>query len=114
MTPEGRTHVFHQYTIDVGPERDAIVAELAEQGVGTGIYYPIPVHRQPYVMERGLHADLPVTDRAAERTLSLPMYPGLTEDEQTTVINAVRRSVEVRSPAAAASGGARATETVAR
>jgi dTDP-4-amino-4,6-dideoxygalactose transaminase len=113
VTPEGRTHVFHQYTIDVGPDRDAIVSELAEQGVGTGVYYPIPVHRQPYVMERGLHADLPVTDRAAERTLSLPMYPGLSEDEQMTVINAVRRSVEVRTPVGAAAAGAPA-ETVTR
>src|SRR5688500_13117916 len=72
VTPEGRTHVFHQYTIDVGPDRDAIVDELKELGVGTGIYYPIPVHRQAYVMERGLHADLPVTDTVSERTLSLP------------------------------------------
>ena len=102
VTPEGRTHVFHQYTLDVGPDRDAIVEELKEMGVGTGIYYPIPVHRQAYVMERGLHADLPVTDTVSERTLSLPMYPGLTPDEQETVISAVRRSIEVRAPAAAA------------
>ena len=68
----------------------AIVADLAAAGVATGIYYPIPVHRQPYVLERGLHADLPVTDRAAGHTLSLPMYPGLTDDEQATVIAAVR------------------------
>jgi perosamine synthetase len=112
VTPEGRTHVYHQYTIDVGPERDAIVQELGELGVGTGIYYPIPVHRQAYVMERGLHADLPVTDTVSERTLSLPMYPGLTDTEQETVIDAVRRSVEGRATAAAASG--RAAETVTR
>ena len=102
VTPEGRMHVFHQYTVDVGPDRDAIVEELRELGVGTGIYYPVPVHRQAYVMERGLHADLPVTDTVSERTLSLPMYPGLTPDEQETVISAVRRSIEVRAPAAAA------------
>lgn len=88
--PDGRTHVFHQYTIDVGPERDRIVAELGEAGVGTGIYYPIPVHRQAYVLERGIRADLPVTDRAAARTLSLPIYPGLTADEEATVVDAVR------------------------
>lgn len=104
VTPEGRTHVFHQYTIDVGPARDAIVSELAERGVGTGIYYPIPVHRQAYVMERGLHADLPVTDMVAERTLSIPMYPGLTEAEQDAVIDAVRRSVEGRISVGAVRG----------
>jgi len=113
VTPEGRTHVFHQYTIDVGPDRDAIVDELRELGVGTGIYYPIPVHRQAYVMERGLHADLPVTDTVSERTLSLPMYPGLTPDEQATVIAAVRRSIEVRTPAAD-HGCGRAMESVSR
>jgi dTDP-4-amino-4,6-dideoxygalactose transaminase len=91
--PDDRTHVYHQYTLDVGPSRDAIVADLAAAGVATGIYYPIPVHRQPYVVELGIAADLPVTERAATRTLSLPMFPGLTEDEQTTVIEAVRAVV---------------------
>ena len=45
-------------------------------------------------MERGLHADLPVTDNAAARTLALPMFPGLTDDEQGRVIDAVRDAVE--------------------
>ncbi len=44
-------------------------------------------------MERGLHADLPVTDAAAARTIALPMFPGLTDDEQATVIDAVRAAV---------------------
>jgi perosamine synthetase len=93
ITPDGRTHVFHQYTLDVGPERDAIVADLREAGVGADIYYPIPVHRQSYIMERGLHADLPMTDAAAARTLALPMFPGLTDTEQATVIAAVQAAV---------------------
>ena len=42
------------------------------------------------MLERGIHADLPVTERAAARTLSLPMFPGLTDDDQATVIAAVR------------------------
>jgi perosamine synthetase len=94
VTPEGRTHIFHQYTIGVGPVRDAVVADLRANGIGVGIYYPIPVHRQPYVLERGIHADLPVTDRIAAGCLSLPMYPGLTDDEERTVIAAVRGAVE--------------------
>jgi perosamine synthetase len=93
ITPDGRTHVFHQYTLDVGGARDAIVSDLREAGVGADIYYPIPVHRQPYIMERGLHADLPVTDAAAGRTLALPMFPGLTDGEQDQVIAAVRDAV---------------------
>ena len=94
VTPEGRTHVFHQYTVDVGPQRDAIVAALGERSIGVGVYYPIPVHRQPYVQERGIEAHLPVTDRAAARTLSLPMFPGLTDAEQDEVIGAFRAAVE--------------------
>ena len=93
VTPDGRVHVFHQYTVEVGAGRDAIVAELREAGVGADIYYPIPVHRQEYIMERGLHADLPVTDAAAARTLALPMYPGLPEADQATVIDALRAAV---------------------
>jgi dTDP-4-amino-4,6-dideoxygalactose transaminase len=109
VTPHGRTHVYHQYTIDVGPDRDAILAELREAGVGSDVYYPLPVHRQAYIMERGLHADLPVTDAAAARTIALPMHPGLATDEQATVIAAVREIVGRRS---AASTGA--VESTAR
>ena len=94
VTPVGRSHVFHQYTIDVGLARDAVVADLTSAGIGTGIYYPIPVHRQAYVLERGIHADLPVTDAAAARSLSLPMYPGLGDSDQARVIAAVQDAVE--------------------
>ena len=90
VVPDDRTHVYHQYTVDVGDERDAVVAELKEAGIGTGIFYPIPIHRQQYIVERGIHADLPVTDRAARRSVSLPMYPGLSPTDQSTVIDEVR------------------------
>jgi len=97
VIPAGRTHVFHQYTIEVDDDRDGIVADLAAAGISAGIYYPIPVHRQPYVIERGIHADLPVADHAAAHCLSLPMFPGLTDDEQRTVIAAVIAAVERRA-----------------
>jgi len=96
VVPAGRTHVYHQYTVDVGEDRDAIVAELGGAGIGTGIFYPIPIHRQAYIVERGIRADLPVTDRAARRSVSLPMYPGLSEADQATVIGAVRAAVARR------------------
>ena len=94
VTPDGRTHVFHRYTIDVGGARDAILGELREAGIGADVSYPIPVHCQSYIMERGLHADLPVTDAAAARTLALPIYPGLTDAEQDQVIEAVSAAVD--------------------
>ncbi len=104
--PEGRTHVYHQYTLNVGPvARDAVVADVAEAGIGVGIYYPIPVHRQPYVLERGIDADLPVTDAAAAACLSLPMFPGLTTKEQDEVIGAVRAAVARHVDAAAFAAG---------
>ena len=112
VTPADRTHVFHQYTLAVGDGRDAIIAALRERGVGADVYYPIPVHRQAYIQERGLHADLPITDLAAATTLALPIFPGLTEDEQATVIDAVRDAVEQhggvsRSPVRTAEPSAR-------
>jgi perosamine synthetase len=94
VTPEGRTHVFHQYTVDVGAARDAILEDLRASGVGADVYYPVPVHRQAYILERGLHADLPVTDAAAARTVALPMYPGLSEEDQKRVVEAFRTAVE--------------------
>ncbi|MBI3746202.1 MAG: DegT/DnrJ/EryC1/StrS family aminotransferase [Chloroflexi bacterium] len=93
VVPDGRTHVYHQYTIDVGPARDAIIAAIKEGGVGADIYYPIPVHRQAYIQERGLHADLPVTDRAAAQTIALPMYPAMAPEDRSTVIEVVRAAV---------------------
>jgi dTDP-4-amino-4,6-dideoxygalactose transaminase len=94
ITPTGREHVYHQYTIAVGPERDRIVDELHRAGIGVGIYYPIPVHRQAYVLERGIHADLPVTDMLAATTLSLPIYPSLTEEDQGRVVDALRSALD--------------------
>ena len=116
VVPDGRAHVFHQYTIDVGPARDAILADLRDAGVGADVYYPVPVHRQAYIMERGLHADLPVTDAAAAQTLALPIYPGLTESEQATVIHAFRDAVarHITVDAREAAVEARPTQTAAR
>jgi dTDP-4-amino-4,6-dideoxygalactose transaminase len=93
VVPEGRTHVYHQYVVHVGPTRDQVLEALREAGVGADIYYPLPVHRQGYIQERGLHAELPVTDLVAAETLALPIYPRLTDDEQETVIAAVRDAV---------------------
>ena len=64
--------MFHQYTIDVGGARDAIVADLRGAGVGADIYYPIPVHRQAYILERGLYADLPGDRRGGDADAGHP------------------------------------------
>ncbi len=78
---------------DVGPEESAAVAEVT-------IEHPLPVHHQPYVLERGIHADLPVTDAAADGSLSLPMYAGLRPHDEAHVVAATRAAVRrhVRDP----------------
>jgi dTDP-4-amino-4,6-dideoxygalactose transaminase len=97
VIPSGRTHVFHQYTIEVEGDRDGIATDLATAGIATAVYYPVPVNRQPYILDRGFGgAVLPVTDRASQRTLSLPMFPGLTDADQASVIAAVRDAVDRR------------------
>ena len=99
MTPSGRSHVYHQYTLDVGPERDAILADLRSSGIGADVYYPVPVHRQRYIIERGIRADLPRTDAAAARTIALPIFPTMTDDEERQVIETVA-AVIGRNPVA--------------
>jgi perosamine synthetase len=101
---DGVTHVYHQYTIRV-PQRDAFADALRERGVGSAIYYPIPVHRQKPFLALGYgDVSYPVTDRLTEEVLSIPVHPSLTDEEVSTVIAAVN---EV---AAALGGHDRATE----
>ncbi len=85
----GVTHVYHQYTLRV-PRRDEFAARLAERGVGTGIYYPIPVHRQAAFEPLGYERQsYPVSERLAGEVLSIPVHASLTDDEVATVIAAV-------------------------
>lgn len=83
----GVTHVYHQYTIRVSQDRDGFARTLlAEHQVGSGVYYPTPVHQLP---SYGLALDLPETAKAAREVLSLPVHPGLTDDDVERVIQAV-------------------------
>lgn len=83
---EGARHVYHQYTVRVPGDRDAFVAALAERGVGSGVYYPVPVHRLPTF---ALRQDLPVTAEAAAQVISLPVHPALSPDDLAQVAEAV-------------------------
>jgi dTDP-4-amino-4,6-dideoxygalactose transaminase len=83
-------HIYHQYVIR-SPRRDALRAALADRGIGTGIHYPIPVHLQPAAKPLGYaEGDLPATEAAAREILSLPMYPELSREQQTYVVDALR------------------------
>src|SRR5271169_116101 len=86
------THVFHQYVIRLA-ERDALREALHTAGIGSGIHYPVPVHRQPAYSGRLAcgPSGLGVTERAAPQILSLPMYPQLSDEAVDRVIAGIRR-----------------------
>lgn len=88
----GNRHVYHVYAVRT-PERQRIQAALQEQGIHTGVHYPIPVHLQPAHRDLGYKkGDFPVAERIASEVLSLPMFPELT-DEQIGQIAATVRGV---------------------
>lgn len=87
----GSASVWNQYTVRVhGGRRDALEQFLAQQQIGSAVYYPVPLHLQDCFLSLGYQpGDLPHTERAAREVLSLPVAPELTHDEQTRVIAAL-------------------------
>jgi dTDP-4-amino-4,6-dideoxygalactose transaminase len=90
VSPES-VSAYHLYTVRL-PERDAVRRTLEERGIGTGVYYPLPLHRQT-CFAAWRPAPCPTADRLAEQVLSLPIFPGMTRPEQDRVIEEVRRRV---------------------
>ncbi len=93
ITPPPRlheqSHVYHLYVIEV-EHRQRVAAELRERGIATGIHYPIPIHLQPAYADLGFgRGSFPRTERSAERVLSLPMFPELTEEQIEFVADAL-------------------------
>lgn len=87
-------HVFHQYVIQT-PGRDELRAALEERGVGTAIYYPLPLHLQPcFAHLGGKPGDLPVCERAAREVLALPVHPGITPEQQEEVVAGITAWVQ--------------------
>lgn len=79
-------HVFHQYVVRA-LRRDELREFLNARGIGTEVYYPIPIHLQPCFAYLGyLEGDLPESERAAREVLAIPMFPELTEEEQRCVV----------------------------
>jgi dTDP-4-amino-4,6-dideoxygalactose transaminase len=89
--PDGQTHVFHQYTVRVsGGRRDALRTHLQERGVGSEVYYPVPIHQQSfYVSDLGYKDSLPETEKLALEVLSLPVHAGLSATDLETIVAAV-------------------------
>lgn len=86
---KGATSVWHQYVVRT-EERDRLQAYLSDKGIGTIIHYPIPPHlSQAYEYLGHKRGYLTITEKFADTVLSIPMYNGMTEEEQTYVINAI-------------------------
>jgi len=96
FVPEGQTHVFHQYTVRVpGGKRDSLRTYLNDHGVGSEVYYPVPIHKQSfYVSDLGYDDSLPETEHATTEVLSLPVHPALSSSDLETIVSAVNEFME--------------------
>ncbi len=82
-------HIYHQYVIRT-PRRDELQKRLAAREIGSAIYYPLGLHQQACFADLGYHAgDLPETERATRESLALPIFPELTREMQTVVVDAI-------------------------
>jgi perosamine synthetase len=89
ITKADCTHVFHQYTVRA-EKRDQLAAFLKERDIGTGVHYPTPIHKQPYYKELGYRDSMPVSEKAVEEVLSLPVHPAVSGADIQRIIDATR------------------------
>ncbi|MBA2284315.1 MAG: DegT/DnrJ/EryC1/StrS family aminotransferase [Ktedonobacteraceae bacterium] len=103
----GYRHVYHQYTIRVPEQRDEWMLKLRDRGIATAVHYPLAVHQQPFYREHAgriafskalatanvaqatIDVSLPVTELAVKQVLSLPVHPGLSEADLSTIVQEV-------------------------
>ncbi len=101
IVPVGVEHAYHQYSICIDPaatpngsDRDAVRAHLASRGIGTGVYYPVPLHLHPLFSRLGYRlGDFPHAERASREILALPIHPGLTREQLAWTADALRVAV---------------------
>ncbi|HLB95997.1 MAG TPA: DegT/DnrJ/EryC1/StrS family aminotransferase [Patescibacteria group bacterium] len=86
----GAKHVYHQYTIRITPEfafsRDEVVAKLTQAGIGTAIFYPLPINEQKVYREIGYRKDTPIAAKISQEVISLPVHPGLKMRELISMV----------------------------
>ena len=98
--PAGREHVWHQYVMRFPGERQRVIDGLTDRGVGTLIYYPVPIHKQAYLqayVPGASELDLPVTKRLSDEVLAIPVHPRLSPQDLETIVAAIR---DVATPTA--------------
>lgn len=98
VVKEGRSHVYHQYTIRINNDfpltRDEFVQAVQEKGVGAGVYYPKPLHSYPHIEKLGFKlGDFPEAEKAADEVVSLPVHPHVSDEDVQTIINVIREVV---------------------
>ncbi len=101
LVPANASHAYHQYSILIDPtqtangaDRNAVRAALAASGVGSGIYYPIPLHLHPLFASYGYgRGDFPIAERVSEQILALPIHPLLDRDQLAHVVRSLREAV---------------------
>jgi perosamine synthetase len=94
----GCQHSFHQYTIAVdsevaGIDRDTLGRRLLDDGIESAVHYPTPLHRQPVFETERRHTGFPISERLSQQVLSLPVHPGLTDEDTERIGLSVRRAV---------------------
>ncbi len=91
VTADFTTHVFHQYTLVLrGVDREGLMAHLADKGVASAVYYPVPLHMQKaYIDPRYNEGDFPVTEMLSKSVLSLPIHTELTPEIQKEITDAL-------------------------
>jgi dTDP-4-amino-4,6-dideoxygalactose transaminase len=91
--PEWSRAVYHLYVIRAH-DRDALRSFLSQRNISTGLHYPVPLHQQKaYAASKTSNGSLPVSEQAAQEVLSLPIFPGLTYDQQKQVVEGIREFV---------------------
>jgi dTDP-4-amino-4,6-dideoxygalactose transaminase len=90
-------HVYHEFVVR-SPERDRLAEALSAAGIGCKAYYSVPLHLQPALRHLGYEGgSLPETERAARETLALPMWPGISAEQQEEVVEAARAAARVQA-----------------
>ncbi|WP_241498817.1 DegT/DnrJ/EryC1/StrS family aminotransferase [Fervidobacterium thailandense] len=87
-----RYHVFHQYVVEfeTNEQRERVRKHLTQSGIGTALYYPLPLHLQKCFAHLGYkEGDLPISERLSKTTLALPIFPELTDEEIETVVKTI-------------------------
>ena len=88
---DGNRHIYHQYVVRVHERRDELMSCLEERGCSVRVYYPLSLHLQPCFRYLGYKAgDFPVSEQLTREVMALPVYPGLTENEQEELVRHIK------------------------